>query len=285
MSAYELRVTNKFGVPVATAAGQMHCNLSVPPVGAGEVGRRRRGVRAVPWATSDAGGLFVVSSRPAARHDITIASAGSSTSWPGGRPKTCPALGIEVLTLAIDRRYPTGDKKRSSVLTILRSGLEQIFQQQPLLGEGGGGTHVRIDLAHRAIGCAARRATETHAADRRPRLRARGRRLRCDAGRQGLPPRLAASDPLQHPRHAIPRRGLRSRAPTACGSIATTTRATIWARASTAWKSTFTATPRTSSARSASAASWSSTATSARRSSTGPRGARSTCWATRPAGR
>ena len=53
-------------------------------------------------------------------------------------------MGIEALTLAIDRRYPTGDKKRSSVLTILRGGLEQIFQRQPLCGEAAAGTHVRI---------------------------------------------------------------------------------------------------------------------------------------------
>ena len=46
-----------------------------------------------------------------------------------------PALGIQALTLAIDRRYPTGDKKRSSVLTIVRGGLERIFQAQPLCDE------------------------------------------------------------------------------------------------------------------------------------------------------
>ena len=78
------------------------------------------------------------------------------------------------------------------------------------------------------------------------------------------------------PRHAIPRRRVRSRHRRGCGSTATTTRATISAPAWTAWKSTSTATPRTNSARSASAGNWSSTATSARRSSTAPRGARCT---------
>ncbi len=61
-----------------------------------------------------------------------------------------PAFGVEVLTLALDRRYPTGDKKRSSVLTIFRGGLEKIFQQQPLCDDGGGRTtHVRINRATR----------------------------------------------------------------------------------------------------------------------------------------
>jgi glutamate synthase domain-containing protein 3 len=56
-----------------------------------------------------------------------------------------PALGIEAFTLAIDRRYATGSKKRSSVLTILRGGLQQVFERQPLCGQADGGTHLRID--------------------------------------------------------------------------------------------------------------------------------------------
>ena len=46
-----------------------------------------------------------------------------------------PHLGIEVLTRALDLRYPTGSKKRSAVLTILRDGLEKIFEQQPLFDD------------------------------------------------------------------------------------------------------------------------------------------------------
>jgi glutamate synthase domain-containing protein 3 len=53
-------------------------------------------------------------------------------------------LGIDALTLSIDRRYPTWSKKRSSVLTILRGGLEQIFQRQPLCDEERASSHVRI---------------------------------------------------------------------------------------------------------------------------------------------
>jgi hypothetical protein len=55
-----------------------------------------------------------------------------------------PALGIDALTLAIDRRYPTGDKKRSSVLTILRGGLERIFGAQPLCDQPPAGSHLRV---------------------------------------------------------------------------------------------------------------------------------------------
>jgi glutamate synthase domain-containing protein 3 len=55
-----------------------------------------------------------------------------------------PAVGIEALTLGLDRRYPSGKKKRSSVLTILRAGLERIFERQPLVGESGEGIYRRV---------------------------------------------------------------------------------------------------------------------------------------------
>jgi glutamate synthase domain-containing protein 3 len=44
-------------------------------------------------------------------------------------------LGIDALTLGIDRRYPTGAKKRSSVVAICRLGLEKLFEKQPLFGQ------------------------------------------------------------------------------------------------------------------------------------------------------
>ena len=77
------------------------------------------------------------------RRWATIVFVGLSTNWPHKPPKK-PGLGIDAFTLAIDRRYPTGDKKRSSVLTILRGGLEQIFERQPICGEGPAARIARI---------------------------------------------------------------------------------------------------------------------------------------------
>jgi glutamate synthase domain-containing protein 3 len=54
------------------------------------------------------------------------------------------ALGIETLTSCIDRRYPTGNKKRSSVICALRDGLEKIFASQPLCNGSTDGAYVRI---------------------------------------------------------------------------------------------------------------------------------------------
>jgi glutamate synthase domain-containing protein 3 len=59
-------------------------------------------------------------------------------------------LGIEALTLCLDRRYATGEKKRSSVLTILREGLETVFERQPLLGETRSASS-KAAITHRRI--------------------------------------------------------------------------------------------------------------------------------------
>ncbi len=138
---YTMKVTNKFGGTVATLPGQRHCDLSVPvmmPASTASnddpltkaltpviVGRRTAGSQE-EW-TARGGSTF--SATPCLRW-ITTHCAGLSR-----RRCKDPAFAIEWLTLAIDRRYPTGDKKRSSVLTIVRGGLERIFQSQPLCDE------------------------------------------------------------------------------------------------------------------------------------------------------
>jgi glutamate synthase domain-containing protein 1/glutamate synthase domain-containing protein 3 len=56
---------------------------------------------------------------------------------------------IELLTLLQDRRYPTGKKRRRSVLQMITRSLENIFQALPLLTEAKGKAFVRIDYPHR----------------------------------------------------------------------------------------------------------------------------------------
>jgi len=52
---------------------------------------------------------------------------------------------IEVLTLINDRHFPTGDKKRSSVLTIIRESLTSIFNAGANFNENTSGTYRYID--------------------------------------------------------------------------------------------------------------------------------------------
>ncbi len=130
---YRLETKDKFGVPVSTWEGQVHCDFTVE-IDSSALGEKDAGVVEVAIADDDAKGLFEHISGSLAGMDYArlrclvneIAERTESRA---------PLLGIEALTMAMDRRYPTGTKKRSSVVTILRNGIEQIFQSQPLFDD------------------------------------------------------------------------------------------------------------------------------------------------------
>ncbi len=130
---YNLRVTNKFGEPVTVPSGQVPCDFAIsanPPVEKEQdLSRIQQSVREnsstdlfryVQESTKD-----MDYSRLRWLVDEIVAQTAVKS----------PVLGIEIFTACMDRRYPTGNKKRSSVLMILRSGLEKIFGRQPLLGD------------------------------------------------------------------------------------------------------------------------------------------------------
>jgi len=56
---------------------------------------------------------------------------------------------IELLTLLLDRRYPTGTKRRRSILQLVTQALENIFKEIPFLNEAKGTAFLQIDYAHR----------------------------------------------------------------------------------------------------------------------------------------
>ena len=139
---HKLHTTDKFGQPVTTPPGQDHCDLSVPvsvstPAQADSVAIENA------LADDDAGGLFEYVQSAVGDMDFdrlrnVVDELATKTA------SRAPHLGIDVFTRAIDRRYPTGAKKRSAVLTILREGLERIFEAQPLLDDAGDGACRRI---------------------------------------------------------------------------------------------------------------------------------------------
>jgi glutamate synthase domain-containing protein 1/glutamate synthase domain-containing protein 3 len=145
---YELRVTNKFGAPVGTPPGQKHCNLSIEPA---TLAASARDAEAIERAIREesAAGLFehFREAVPGMDYDRVrgfVKSVAERTA------EKAPGLGIEALTLCLDRRYATGDKKRSSVLTILRGGLEAVFERQPLCGEPRP-AHSKALVTHRRV--------------------------------------------------------------------------------------------------------------------------------------
>jgi glutamate synthase domain-containing protein 3 len=143
-SSYHLEVTNKFGGKVDVKPGQVHCDLSLEFVTPEKtVVDKDLAMIEKTMHEKDTYALFSYIMEEIELMDYNrlrwlvkeIAHQAINTS---------AQTGIEVLTLCLDRRYPTGEKKRSSVLTILRSGLEDIFSAQPLIDEDRESSHVRI---------------------------------------------------------------------------------------------------------------------------------------------
>jgi glutamate synthase domain-containing protein 1/glutamate synthase domain-containing protein 3 len=139
---YRLRVANKFGGTVSTLSDQLHCDLSVPTVAPRPTDEDATAIERCV-RDGDSEGLFshLLERLPAMDFDTF---RGFVDRWADRTSSGAPALGIEALTRCMDRRYPTGEKKRSSLLTIFRSGLERIFERQPHCDDERTGTHVRV---------------------------------------------------------------------------------------------------------------------------------------------
>jgi len=135
---HRLSVADKFGNPVVTPPGQVHCDLSVPAAASANIDEDSEAIEEAV-RRNDPRSLFDHLRERMAQIDYDRLR-GFVDEIVGRTATDAPALGIDALTLAIDHRYPTGDKKRNSVLTILRDGLEQIFQAQPLCHPFDGGS-------------------------------------------------------------------------------------------------------------------------------------------------
>jgi glutamate synthase domain-containing protein 1/glutamate synthase domain-containing protein 3 len=158
-NAYKLSVTNKFGVPVATRPGQVHCDLSKPVVVPGDTGNDSALIERT-IAANEPYVLFehLRTAIGAMDYDrlrwyVNEIADRSAAATPG--------FGITVLTLCIDRRYPTGNKKRSSVIVICRQELERIFNSQPLFGNEAKKAFRRITWDTRKLLRAPRDAEKT----------------------------------------------------------------------------------------------------------------------------
>ena len=195
---YTLRVTNKFGVPVATLPGQSTA-----------ISRFRRSQPAK--TDEDAAAIEQALPRRTIRRRSSrylrdrMADDGLRPAAMAGRRKlprrtaeTSPALGIETLTLAIDRRYRHGgqEAKFGAHDSPRRTGTD--LPAAAALRRDRAAAATADHLGTPAASLRGPRARRNDAADRCPRLRPRRRRLRRPAGRRGISPRLAEHHPLQH---------------------------------------------------------------------------------------
>ncbi|HPO12837.1 MAG TPA: glutamate synthase [Candidatus Hydrogenedentes bacterium] len=130
---YRLEATDKFGTPVSTWRDQEHCNLSMP-VSVTDPDEADTAAVDSAIRDNDPDMLFqylqtAIASMNFDRLRKAVEEIVSKTAVPA------PYLGIDALTRALDFRYPTGNKKRSTVIVILREGLEKIFAEQPLFDD------------------------------------------------------------------------------------------------------------------------------------------------------
>ncbi|MBN1516521.1 glutamate synthase [Candidatus Sumerlaeota bacterium] len=143
---YKLNITDKFGVPVSTSSEQKRCNLSIA-VNSNVSPDAEEIARFV--SVENAEGLFGYFRDAAAAMDfdrlrLFVDETVKQTA------ERAPGMGIDTLTLCLDRCYPTGGKKHSSILTILRQGLQTIFDRQPLFSNAKAASSSKA-ITHRRI--------------------------------------------------------------------------------------------------------------------------------------
>ena len=142
-----LKCTDKFGRPVSLDVGGVRCDLVDP---SGEGGAPETAPQAVSdkLHAGDADGLFD--------------DAMTLGDWaPGDLRRFCDSIcqgaddpvaratGIEVLTRLCDRRFDTGDKRRSSVLRVGSDSLDRLFDAAPLFDQPAAKYYRRINFETR----------------------------------------------------------------------------------------------------------------------------------------
>jgi glutamate synthase domain-containing protein 3 len=145
-----LTCTDKFGRVVSVDGGRVRCDsapVSVPD-------ERSRSIREFVRASlqrGDALGLYrhVAQNLPAWEPGELRAFCAAVCEVADDGPAKTAA--IEALTLLRDRRFDTGDKRRSSVLRVLDEALTRLFESAPLLGSGSNGLYQRVDWETRGL--------------------------------------------------------------------------------------------------------------------------------------
>ncbi len=140
--------TDKFGQPVTTPPGQTH---HLPTIRIRAPIARTGGARRSPVPTlHDADTLFAQArdALPTWSFDTLVAwleelRRGARTDEPARR------ITLGTLSRLLDRRLPTGTKKRSSIRALVQTTIVSLLRDVPLIGTLPGTMH-RIDWQHRA---------------------------------------------------------------------------------------------------------------------------------------
>jgi glutamate synthase domain-containing protein 1/glutamate synthase domain-containing protein 3 len=142
-----LSCTDKFGRPVKIEVGKVRCDIAKPGSIPSLSTDTRRSLG--EWLRAgDANAIFahVVSQLPVWPASGLREFCATLVQAAEGAAKT---TALEALTLLLDRRYPTGNKSKSSVLAVIEDTLQQLLDACPLIGDAGTGPYRRIDWESR----------------------------------------------------------------------------------------------------------------------------------------
>jgi glutamate synthase domain-containing protein 1/glutamate synthase domain-containing protein 3 len=140
---------NKFGETVTIPEGQLHFDTSLEISGSVEDPIPARKVTAFFEAKDKTGLGQFCTSEFAALSFKEIKGICQTVETLAGQNDDQKALAIDLLTLLNDRAFPTGDKKRSSLLQILRDCLTRIFAASPPIREKRNSRYAYVDRATR----------------------------------------------------------------------------------------------------------------------------------------
>ncbi|MCF8099914.1 MAG: hypothetical protein K9K65_18905, partial [Desulfarculaceae bacterium] len=142
---YKLSCTDKFGTPIEVDQGQWRFDPEEAAIAPDQAQNLEQALSAAPEgyepyavyeqaAEAMASWSFSQLRWFIAQVEKVAESGDQGTQW-----------AIELLTLLNDRRYDTGDKKRSVVLQLLRTSIDGILHRTPAIAETKGTRYARID--------------------------------------------------------------------------------------------------------------------------------------------
>ncbi|MDF1591930.1 MAG: hypothetical protein P1P89_10485 [Desulfobacterales bacterium] len=141
----KLTCTNKFGEAVETLQDQLFYKYT-PQISAPDKAEEISGSVKAGFAAPDLSAFIQNCSRQLSGWDFnTLTYFCRELEKQAEISDENKAKAIAALTFLNDRRYPTGNLKRSSVLRILRDSLTAIFNASPPLKDTGAGSYRHID--------------------------------------------------------------------------------------------------------------------------------------------
>ena len=141
--------TNKFGQVVSTPKHQYHCDMSLSIAEPEDSEKIRAALTNALNAGSGADLAATLQDRLNTWDYNALRYALSELVQCAGQSDDAKSVVIDALTLINDRRYDTGDKKRSAVLAIVRSSLTAVFAAMPGLDQKPSGRYGHIDRTTR----------------------------------------------------------------------------------------------------------------------------------------